>query len=70
MSPWTILWIIWLAAFVSIELPAARKPGVTTLSEHLWRWFTIKDPDQAWWRKWLLRAFLVLLTLHLGWGFL
>jgi len=70
MSAWTILWLLWLAALLVIELPAARKPGVTTLSEHLWRWFGVKGGARPWWLRWLLRAGLVLLTLHLGWGLL
>jgi len=69
-SIWAWLWIIWLVSFVIIELLAARKGGVTTLSEHIWKWLGVKGNMTGKKRvfRWLLRAGLVVLTLHLGWG--
>lgn len=36
-SIWTLLWLLWLAGFLAIEIPAAlnRRDG-DTLSEHIW----------------------------------
>lgn len=58
---WTILWLAWIAAFVVMEVIAARskRPKPRTLSEHLWRWF-------PWpWRRMLLVGLLGLLIWHL-----
>lgn len=45
MSGYTIAWIIWALAFAAIEGKAllSRQPG-TTLSEHIWRWWHVRDP--------------------------
>lgn len=72
MSGWTIAWLIWGAAFLAIELPAAfnRRPG-DTLSETVWRWFRVKDPRPTavtWTLRVALAAFLVWLTVHLTFG--
>lgn len=46
MDPWmwTLAWILWIAGFFAIEIPAIRNdvPG-DTLSEHFRRWFTTKS---------------------------
>lgn len=45
MSPWTLSWVVWLAAFGVIEgLALARKRPDDTLSEHVWRWFAVARP--------------------------
>ena len=70
----TVLWILWIVAFVVIEGEALliRQPN-STLSAHVWRWFAVKDPRPTP-RTWALRAvllvFLVWLLLHLGFGWL
>lgn len=68
----TALWILWGVAFVVIEGLALRRaaPG-DTLSEHIWRWFAVKDYR---WKKLvhLRRAVMVLfmaeLTVHFASG--
>jgi hypothetical protein len=70
---WAYLWIAWLVAFIIIETWSvlSKDTGPTTLSEHIWQWFDIKGTSTAPWaiaRRWIMRAFLIFLTLHLGWG--
>lgn len=37
---WTILWVLWIAGFFAIEIPAIRNDKRDdTLSEHFRRWF-------------------------------
>ena len=72
MSIWTALWITWIAAFVIIEgIALARKDLNDTLSEHVWKWFRIRDPRPTG-LTWLLRVPLfiggVWLTGHLAFG--
>jgi hypothetical protein len=41
---WTILWLVWIAAFFAIEVPALlNKQDGDTLSEHVWAWASIKQ---------------------------
>jgi len=42
---YTIFWIAWLAGFLAVEGRAllSRTPG-STLSEHVWAWFHVRDP--------------------------
>lgn len=69
---YTVLWLIWLALFGAIEGAAIanKKPG-DTLSEHVWRWFSISDKGKGWRaRRVTLLAFLVWLIAHFltgGW---
>lgn len=66
MSGYTIAWLLWGAMFVAIEWPAiANKRKGGTLSEHVWRWGSVKDKGK-WWRirRLVLIVFLVWLTLH------
>ena len=72
MSGWTIAWLLWLACFLAIELPAIlnRRAG-DTLSEHVWLWASVKGKG-AWWRirRIVLGAFLLWLSVHMltgGW---
>lgn len=68
----TILWLLWGGAFAVIEGAAllSRTPG-TTLSEHVWAWFRVRDarPTRI---TWALRAalygFLAWLVIHLTLG--
>jgi hypothetical protein len=72
MTGYTIAWLVWLAAFAVIEgfAIAHREPG-RTLSEHVWRWFSVKDKTKGFkMRRFVLLAFLAWLTLHFltgGW---
>ena len=71
---WTVLWLLWIAAFFAIEVPALRNktPG-DTLSEHVWKWFAVKDANRKGLtrlRRWGLLAFLAWLSFHFlsgGW---
>ena len=65
-------WVIWLAGFVVLEsIALARKEPGDTLSEHVWKWFRVKDyrPSPL---VWLARVPLLVggvwLTGHLGFG--
>lgn len=74
MDLWTLGWLIWLAAFLALEVPAlaSRTPGAS-LSEHVWHWFRVLDrrPTKTTWvLRGLLLAFLGWLFLHLGFGWL
>lgn len=67
MTIWTWLWVFWLAFFLAIEGAAIinKAPG-DTLSEHIWKWFRIRDKPRAWtWRRAVLAGFLVWLLVHL-----
>ena len=59
----TDLWIVWLLAFVGIEAAALmnKKKG-DTLSEHVWRWFSVKEDSS---RKKFVRVGM--LALFMGW---
>lgn len=72
-------WIVWLASFALLEGFALLKHGKGfTLSEHVWRWFAIPDPNardnnmvnkqpMTWVvraRRFTLLAFLAWLSLH------
>jgi hypothetical protein len=60
MSEWTILWLAWVALFFAIELPAVfNKTKDDTLSEHLWKWFAVKDERPTGW-VWVRRSALAL----------
>jgi hypothetical protein len=72
MSGYTIAWLFWLAMAAVIEIPALlnKAPG-DTLSEHVWRWFSIRDKARGWQaRRFVLLTFMVWLTVHFltgGW---
>lgn len=62
MSGWTIAWLLWIAAFLVIEGKALfNKTWDDTLSEHVWKWFSISAKG----RWWQLRRFA--LVAGLGW---
>lgn len=72
MSPWTVLWIIWLAMFAVQEGLALRdkRPG-DTFSEFVWRTFKIRDRRPTaltWVGRVLLLIGGVWLTGHLAFG--
>ena len=71
MTLFTWLWVIWLAFFLVIEgFALARKDPDDTLSEHIWKWFQIRDKPQQWtWRRIVLALFLVWLLIHMVAGF-
>ncbi len=67
-----MLWITWIAAFAALEgIALARKTPNDTLSEHVWKWFRIRDPRPTA-LTWLLRVPLLIggvwLTGHLAFG--
>lgn len=61
MNPWTLSWVVWLAAFGVIEGLALlnKRPG-DTLSEHVWHWFAVarSTPQPDGWTR--LRRFALL----------
>lgn len=66
MDPFTALWIVWLVMFGAIEGAAlANKRKGDTLSEHTWRWFSIRGKGKGWRaRRFALLAFLAWLVAH------
>lgn len=72
MSYYTLGWIVWLVMFSAIEGAAvANRRDGDTLSEHVWRWFSIGNKSRGWRaRRLALLVFLVWLATHLvtgGW---
>jgi len=67
---YTWAWIAWGVAFLGIEGYAlARKAPGDTLSEHIWRWFSIKHDGKAkGLRRGILGAGLAWLAWHLMGG--
>lgn len=69
MSEWTLLWLGWIALFFLIEMPAVfNKERGDTLSEHLWKWFAVKDDRSTpwtWTRRGILGLALAWLVAHL-----
>lgn len=70
MDAFTALWIVWLLQFLAIEGAALfRKERGDTLSEHVWKWFSVKDKGEGWiYRRTALLLFLAWLIAHLGFG--
>jgi hypothetical protein len=69
MSTYSILWLLWLALFLPIEVRGLKsKTHGATLSAHCWRWFCFHEG--AWTRPyWRIRratfiTFWTALTLH------
>ncbi len=71
MTLFTWAWVFWLTMFMVIEGWALidRTPG-QTLSEHIWKWFRIRDKPRQWTiRRAVLAGFLVWLLVHMVAGF-
>lgn len=71
MSIWTILWLMWIVAGVAIEIPALvnREDG-DTLSEHIRKWFKVKDPRPTaltWIARGTLMSILIWFITHFFW---
>ena len=68
---WQTAWLLWLAMFGVIEGAAIlRKEPGDTLSEHVWKWFSVKDKARGWrQRRSVLALFMVWLSAHLVLGF-
>jgi hypothetical protein len=62
----TQLWLVWLMMAAAIEGVALfNKARGDTLSEHVWKWFSIRDKGRGWLiRRSALAAFMIWLTLH------
>lgn len=62
----TAMWVIWLLVFVAIEFYAiGREKKGDTLSEHVWRWFSVRGQGKFWLlRRMALGAFLGWLLFH------
>ena len=72
MNGWTFAWIFRIVMFFVIEFSALfTKRPEDTLSQHIWRWFSIKDKSPGYrYRRFALLAGLVWLVAHLltgGW---
>lgn len=66
-SGWAKAWIAWLGLFLLVELPAALKKSGGTLSETVWRWFSIREHRPHWkLRRAIFWVFWLGLSLHLG----
>ena len=69
---WTVLWLLWGAAFALIEGAALlNKDENATLSAHIWAWFRVRDrrPTRITWvLRAVLYAFLGWLVIHLTLG--
>jgi len=72
MTGYTVAWIMWLVMFAVIEGAAIfhKDPG-RTLSEHVWRWFSVKGKPRGYkMRRFALLTFMGWLTTHFltgGW---
>jgi len=69
---WTIGWLLWLGMFAAIEGAALfNKESGDTLSEHVWRWFSIKGKARGYkLRRLAFLGFWAWLTVHFftgGW---
>jgi hypothetical protein len=62
----TVGWLVWIAMFLSIEGAAIfNKKAGDTLSEHVWRWFSIHSKGRGWRaRRFSLLSFLAWLVMH------
>lgn len=70
MNGWTVAWVLWLVMFAVIEGAAILRKGKDdTLSEHVWKWFQIRESRQWNVRRWALAVFLVWLLVHFVAGF-
>jgi hypothetical protein len=72
LDPYTLAWILWVAAFFAIEIPAIRnRREGDTLTEHLRKWFAVQSGSGPgtgrWWRlrRLALLAALAWLVVHL-----
>ncbi len=63
---WTTAWVLWIAMFFAIEGPALLHPQMgDTLSEHVWKWFSIKEKSPQWrLRRFVLLSFLAWVSAH------
>lgn len=64
---YTLLWVSWWVEFFVIEGYALsnKTPG-DTLSEHLWKWFSLKDKGWHWrLRRFAAIAILAWILVHL-----
>jgi hypothetical protein len=59
-------WILWIIQFLATEgLALANKTPGDTLSEFVWKWFSIKDKGTGWrLRRFSLLAFLAWQVAH------
>lgn len=64
---YTAAWIIWLLMFGAIEGAALKnKREGDTLSEHIWKWFSIDNKGSGWRaRRAALVGFLAWLVAHM-----
>jgi hypothetical protein len=66
VTSWTRRWLLWLGAFLAIEIPAAlNKEPDDTLSEKTWDWFSVRERRRFWLaRRIILGLFMAELTAH------
>lgn len=63
--PYWVLWVIWLGSFFALEVPAVKRRQGETLSEYVWRAFSIGFQGRGWRaRRIMLLAFLSWLVAH------
>ena len=65
-STYTSLWVVWGLIFAAIEGAALFNKGKgDTLSEHVWKWFAIKDKPTGYkLRRGSLGVFMAWLVAH------
>lgn len=72
MSWWTVGWLAWGAWFLAQEgIALANRRDGDTLSEHVWRWFRVRDPRPTpliVTGRVVLGVFLAWLLLHMVFG--
>jgi len=72
MDDSTYGWIAWVLMFLGLESKALISKEVgDTLSEHVWKWFSVRDKRNTpvtMTLRGVLVVFLVWLTGHLGFG--
>ncbi len=46
---YTTAWLVWIVMFFAIEVPAIfNKQEGDTLSEHIWKWFSVNVKSKGW----------------------
>lgn len=70
LTIYTWLWLAWGLVFLLIEGRAlTNKQADDTLSEHVWKWFTVRGKNARWtFQRFFLAAFMVWLSGHFIFG--
>jgi len=67
MTFWTVLWILWIVSFFVIEgFAIANKTEGDTLSEHVRKWFNVKENKGRAIFLWVWAGFSVWFLVHIA----